>query len=250
MIDRALRLAGRRIMREATFAELDAARIYRSRSKLLADQFFDGVDLVAASRSQIGQDLFVLSELNLKKGGYFVEFGATDGLDLSNSYLLEKQFGWTGILAEPSPQWRESLLASGRAAQIDFDCVWTETGQTIEFMETAEATHSTIHDFVDRGDHARQVSKISHVQTVSLTDLLQRYNAPAVIDYLSIDTEGSEFAILNAFDFSRYKFRCITCEHNYEPVREEIWKLLTSHGYTRVREEYSQWDDWYVLGSI
>src|ERR1017187_1984592 len=51
------------------------------------------------SKSQLRQDLMVLSELDFKRGGYFVEFGATNGVTLSNTYLLEKEYGWTGILA-------------------------------------------------------------------------------------------------------------------------------------------------------
>ena len=67
-----------------------------------------------------------------------------------------------------------------------------------------------------------------------------------MIDYLSIDTEGSEFEILNSFDFSKFKFRIITCEHNYTPMREKIFELLTKNGYTRVFKEISFNDDWYV----
>ena len=78
-------------------------------------------------KSQIGQDLFVLYMLNWKRGGYFVEFGATNGVDLSNTYSLEKDFGWTGILAEPAKVWHVDLLNS-RSAIIDFDCVWKESG--------------------------------------------------------------------------------------------------------------------------
>ena len=52
-------------------------------------------------KSQIYQDIFVLYTLNWKRNGFFVEFGATNGFDLSNSYLLEKDFGWKGILCEP-----------------------------------------------------------------------------------------------------------------------------------------------------
>ena len=54
------------------------------------------------SRSQLRQDLFVLSQLDFKRNGYFVEFGATNGFNLSNTHLMEKEFGWTGILAEPA----------------------------------------------------------------------------------------------------------------------------------------------------
>jgi hypothetical protein len=60
-------------------------------------------NLVGKSRAQLGQDLFVLSELNLKRNGFFVEFGATNGVDLSNTALLEREFGWNGILAIQRP---------------------------------------------------------------------------------------------------------------------------------------------------
>ena len=72
--------------------------------------------------SQLKQDLFVLLETGFKRGGYFVEFGATNGIDLSNTYLLEREFGWTGILAEPATAWHEALQRN-RNAIIDTDCV-------------------------------------------------------------------------------------------------------------------------------
>ena len=63
---------------------------------------------------------------------------------------------------------------------------------------------------------------------------------------MSIDTEGSEFAILNAFDFDRWRFGALTVEHNFLPQREAIHTLLVSHGYTRVLAHISKQDDWYV----
>lgn len=65
--------------------------------------------LLKKARSQLRQDLMVASYLNYKKKGYFVEFGATNGKDLSNTYLLEKEFLWDGILAEPAKIWHREI---------------------------------------------------------------------------------------------------------------------------------------------
>ena len=77
-----------------------------------------------------------------------------------------------------------------------------------------------------------------------------KYDAPQRIDYLSIDTEGSEFEILKEFDFRKYTFSIITVEHNYTAKRESIFQILSSHGYQRVLTEISKFDDWYVHHSL
>jgi FkbM family methyltransferase len=199
------------------------------------------------SRSQIWQDIFVLAELDAKRNGFFVEFGATNGIDLSNTYLLEKQYGWTGILAEPARYWQVSLR-NNRNAFIETKCVWSKSDLTINFKETDKAEFSTIDSFTfcDQHRDIRKHSKNYLIETISLLDMLQKYNAPRVIDYLSIDTEGSEYEILEHFDFERYQFRLITCEHNFTESRARIHQLLISKGYERKFEHLSQWDDWYV----
>jgi FkbM family methyltransferase len=205
------------------------------------------IGLLEESQSQLNQDLFVLEQHGWKQGGYFVEFGAGDGKTRSNSWLLEMQFGWQGILAEPARMWRAKLESCGRAAALDFDCVWSKTGEVLDFDETSWGELSTISRFKETGDHDRELARRYQVRTVSLEDLLERHGAPEVMDYLSIDTEGSELAILEAFDFSRRRFRCITVEHNHTPAREAINALLTAHGYRRLFEDLSDFDDWYVL---
>jgi FkbM family methyltransferase len=195
------------------------------------------------SNSQFGQDLFALHETKFKKDGYFVEFGATNGIDLSNTYLLEKMFGWTGILAEPARCWHEELRAN-RTCQIETDCVWSQSNKELSFQEGDWWEFSGI----NMPGMARKRSQKSYsVKTISLTDLLDRYNAPGLVDYLSIDTEGSELEILSSFDFEKYRFRTITCEHNLNQIRrDEILALLTSKGYVRKFENISVNDDWYV----
>ena len=217
----------------------------------VADLFSDMVKCnggnVENIKSQIGQDSFVLYSLNWKRDGYFVEFGATNGVDLSNTYLLEKDFGWNGILAEPAKLWHEDLKAN-RTALIDFDCVWSKSGEVLNFTVAQEAEYSTISSFTRKDTHASARSKceIYPVKTISLNDLLERHGSPSRIDYLSIDTEGSELEILRAFDFDQYAISVITCEHNFSSQRIEIYELLTSYGFVRVFEGFSRWDDWYI----
>ena len=172
--------------------------------------------LLPSSKSQLRQDLFVLSELNFKFGGYFVEFGATNGKDLSNTYLLEKEFLWTGILAEPAKIWHREIKKN-RSANINFNCVYSKSNIQISFVETKISELSTIAKFSETDFNMlhRKNGKIYNVKSISLEDLLKKYNAPINIDYLSIDTEGSEYEILKNFDFQKYRFNIITCEHNY-----------------------------------
>jgi len=199
------------------------------------------------NKSQFHQDIFVLLETGFKRDGYFVEFGATNGIDLSNTYLLEKTFGWTGILAEPATVWHSDLNAN-RTASIEFDCVWKSSGESLEFNMVDEAELSTLATFnnADGRSRKRRQGATFTVKTVSLNDLLKRHSAPKHIDYLSIDTEGSELDILQSFDFTAHSFSVITCEHNYTKDRARIHRLLTAKGYDRKLTSLSQCDDWYV----
>ncbi len=192
------------------------------------------IDLLDVSPSLLRQDLFALARTGFRKGGYFVEFGAADGVRRSNTWLLEKRFGWKGILAEPGPDWHAALKAN-RGCAIDTRCVWHESGQRVPF------TGLTASDTDDP-----QPDAACEVETVSLDDLLETHGAPPVIDYLSVDTEGSEYEILAALDFDRWSFRVLTVEHNFARQREDIHTLLRGKGYVRVLEDVSRFDDWYV----
>jgi FkbM family methyltransferase len=109
---------------------------------------------------------------------------------------------------------------------------------------------STASDFLgNEGElHAasRQNARVYKVNTVTLNDMLRDCHAPAEIDYLSIDTEGSEYKILSGFNFELCRIRVITVEHNYGSDRERIYDLLTANGFRRKFQVFSRWDDWYV----
>jgi hypothetical protein len=89
------------------------------------------------SKAQLMQDLLVLFLTNRKKNGYFVEFGASNGVTLSNTMLLEELYGWTGILAEPARGWHKELQIY-RQCIIDTRCVTDRSGDQVLFNETPD----------------------------------------------------------------------------------------------------------------
>ena len=84
------------------------------------------------------------------------------------------------------------------------------------------------------------------VKSININDMLKQYNAPSIMDYLSVDTEGGELEILKSINFKNYKFKIITCEHNYKN-KNEISKFLHNKGYTLKFENNSYFDGWYTL---
>jgi FkbM family methyltransferase len=214
-------------------------------------ELVESLNFLNKSKSQLSQDLFVLNELSFKSNGFFVEFGATNGLTLSNTYTLEKFYGWNGILAEPALCWQKELKIN-RDCFIENKCVWSVSHAKLNFNETMDPELSTINNFSNSDLHSisRKKSQTYEVETISLIDMLDKYNAPTHIDYLSIDTEGSELQILSTFDFDKYSFGVITVEHNYTSDREKIYELLTSKNYKRVHSNISKFDDWYVNSLI
>jgi FkbM family methyltransferase len=203
------------------------------------------LDNLEFSNSDNFQDLFVLHYLDYKRGGFFVEFGAADGVKGSNTYLLEKQYGWSGILAEPSRVWHEALKTH-RTAIVETACVWSETGSQLSFNAHASGL-SHIEGF-GRADLCSlyEITFDTYtVPTISLDDLLLKYDAPLSIDYLSVDTEGSELDIMQSFSF-RYRFAVIHLEVPGSAERSAFDALLEQHGYQRVFSKLSSPDVWYI----
>ncbi len=202
------------------------------------------------AHGQILQDLWVLYELDLRPSGYFVEFGAYDGTAHSNTKLLEERFGWSGLLVEPNPDMAEALRRD-RTATVDARCVWDVTGDEVDLLLTGDPELSTVAGHATRDlhtatRHATAVRTVS-VPTVSLDDLLDEYAAPAAFDFMSVDTEGTELLILQAFDFAKHRPRLVAVEHNRSTAEPELDALMAANGYERRFRAMSDWDGWYRL---
>lgn len=203
--------------------------------------------LVRSSKAQLGQDLFAAAVSGFKRGGFFIEVGAADGVNLSNSWLLENELGWQGVLVEPARGWIERLK-NNRSCEIVEKAAWHTSGEKLNFSESITGTLSTLSAFKDSDHHgpARRDSEDYIVSTSTITSILQNADAPKTVDFLSIDTEGSEVHVLQGIDFDTYTFNAISIEHNFTHSRSLIRDYLAARGYRRILAEYSNWDDWYV----
>ncbi|MND90318.1 hypothetical protein D3C87_1367050 [compost metagenome] len=182
------------------------------------------------------QDIFALLLCGAKRDRFFVEFGACDGLVANNTVMLERRFGWKGILAEPDRFWRDRLPAN-RTALIDNRCVSSATGEKITFYQSDRPGNSSpdqAHPYLGG------VTDSYEVETVSFLDLLKTHNAPKYIDFLSVDTEGHEKAVFSSFDFDQYKFGFI-CVEEHEGVGpdDSVQPIIEAAGYRMIyaREE-------------
>lgn len=199
------------------------------------------------SRAQLFQDLWVLSETGSQRNGFFVEIGAFDGIALSNSYLLEKGYGWRGLMVEPNPRYTDAIRGA-RSASLDVRPVHGESGERVNMFFVRDAPElSAMERFAFKDSHAgeREMHDAVMQTTVSLNDLLLEHRAPRTIDFMSIDTEGNEVAILTTFDFDRYDIRLMCIEHNYTDAEQALDGIMSSHRYERVHAAWSRWDAWY-----
>ena len=196
---------------------------------------------------ELKQDLFVLFITDHKRQGFFVEFGAMDGLRASNTLLLERNHDWTGILSEPNTRFNRAL-ADNRSCRLDLRCVSDRTGMKVPFQTADQSGFPGMIGHIYRENNSH--GQIIEVETVTLNDLLEQNGAPDHVDYISVDTDGSEPMIMRAFDFSKNSATIWSIEHNQEPWRDEIRQLMESHHYQRVLDKFSGYDDWYVQTSV
>jgi len=255
IINKVIRILGLKVQ----LLDINDINFYRSveNSALLYTQLDqDSKELIAPlmpySKSEYAQDLFAILSANNSRSNYFVEFGATDGFTSSNSWLLEKKLGWKGILAEPAKIFHKSLYQN-RNCHIEEKCIAGKGGEIYQFLECENGVLSSLENYAQNGDWAQKIrkEKLSRkykVETLSLEDLLNKYEAPYEIQFLSLDTEGSELDILRGFNFEKYKINSICVEHNrVNKTRKKIYQLLKDKGYKRVFENISKVDDWYLL---
>lgn len=201
--------------------------------------------------SQLGQDCIVDTIFNQKKAGVFVEIGVGSGKNISNTYFLEKYRNWTGVLCEPSKKFHDSITKTRKAILVK-DAIYDKSGLEINFNEVVGNEElSTLSNYKPSDSHNRTAVKVYLVKTISFNDLYKKYLEKKKIDYLSVDTEGSELIILGAIDFNKIDISVISVEHNYDKNKlDEISSLLDRFGYIEILPGVFEFDAIFVKRGI
>ena len=173
-----------------------------------------------------------------KKDGFYVEIGALDGITISNS-LLFHQLGWKGMLIEANPEQYE-LMRRNRAHPNTI-CVYgaaycSNTSLTFRINDGYTTALSGIENCYD-DRHVQRIarenalhgcqSKFVQVPAYRTQDLFEKHGIH-IIDYLSIDVEGGEFAVLEGIDFDKTMVHVLSVEDNYGEL-PKYKQLLQKH---------------------
>ena len=190
-----------------------------------------------AYHSQYGQDKWIVEHLLSElEGGVYVDIGAHDGVELSNTLALENR-GWHGIAFEPHPTTYKRLRENRRcvcinacvnadAGPVDFQVIEGESEMLSGMLDTFHPRH---HKRLEREvDKDRGAIRVIQVPCVRLADALNEHGFD-VVDYMDIDVEGGELNVLRSIDFSRVRVRVIGVENNYVDWR--IPAFLTRRGF-------------------
>jgi FkbM family methyltransferase len=184
-----------------------------------------------------------------KRDGFFIELGAHNGFDISNTYILEKHYGWRGICIEPDPINFPKLVNERNCICVQA-CI-DGTPREVRFLHDG-AIGGIIDSDTDIKPNAAQnlielagnQGRLDTVQTKTLGQILRENNAPKVIDFFSFDVEGAETRILRNFDFNEYVFSALVIER----ASEELNEILFRNGYKFV--ELRVGDSFYVHQSL
>jgi hypothetical protein len=169
------------------------------------------------SHSQSGQESFVLHMLDFKSNGTYLEIGAWDGIELSNTYLLESEYGWTGI-----------------ALDIVEEYVTRYNDKRKNICILADATNSNFEELLLQYHYPKTI------------DYLQ----------LDIEPAQNTYECLMRIPFNKIQIGVITFEHdlymspNNQIYKDKAFQYLESLGYIRIADNVKNcgnaYEDWYV----
>ena len=169
------------------------------------------------------------------QGGFFVEAGATNGVNGSATLYLERELSWKGICVEASPQ-QYQKIKEYRSCMAENRALWSSSGDFLEFTYYPNRSgHSSVSiNNKNEKKLENEEKEIISIESITLTDVLKKFNAPKFVDYLCLDVEGSEARVIERFLADDiYKIRAMSVEGH------ACIHMLSQYGYERVRNPFT-----------
>jgi hypothetical protein len=177
--------------------------------------------------AQVHQDEILVDLIG--RNGYFIDLAANDAVELSNTLALERK-GWNGLCIEPNPIYWYGL--SHRKCTVLGALVGGEKSKvTVKFRGVFGGIVGKLSKkLADRKKEPDAPDEERY--TAPIRQVLSEFNVPHSIDYMSLDVEGAELLIMQAFPFEEYKIKVLTIERPSKPLRA----LLEEKGYIFLKD--------------
>lgn len=205
------------ITRLGSGPESQAFTYYNKEKHHLLRHKFLGSESIEKNYSQVYQDMFILSVLDGKKNGTFLEIGGATPYHGNNTALLEEQFGWTGVSIEYNQNFANQYSAARKTKVLCTDAL------QIDYRSLLKENYNS-----------------------KIIDYLQ----------LDIEPARNTYECMLQLPFDEYKFAVVTYEHDYyvdvtKSYREKSREFLKSKGYLLVVNDLSpdgvsNFEDWWV----
>lgn len=192
--------------------------------------------LLPTFNSQFGQDATIYYSMlagKLSRGtrGFYVDIGANDPREISNTWFLDRCLGWNGICIEADPGLANALRTSERTCKVVNKCAAETTG-SLPYVAQGSIGH-----VAGPGETAN-----AHIDCAPLSELL-RAEGVSYVDFLSIDIEGNEVRALSGTDWDAVPIQLILAETVWSSEFLDV--LLSDGGYWRM-SDIGYADDLYI----
>ena len=160
--------------------------------------------------------------------GYFIECGANDGVDQSNTWYFEKILNWSGVLIEPlNKQFKELKKNRSKKNKFFNMALCSSESNNTMILEDNDLTSST-----NKQNNKTVKSNIVYVQSTTLTKILDEVSAPNLIDFFSLDVEGFEDQVIKGINFNKYNFKYFLIETK----NEKVINFLVNKNYVLIKK--------------
>ncbi|CAH1738172.1 unnamed protein product [Aphis gossypii] len=184
----------------------------------------------------MGQAAEISKIIDYQKGGFFIECGALDGETRSNTLLFERFYGWTGLLIEADPLNFAKMLKKGRRAYLSPTCLSINPyPEIVSFLQRSNmgriAYEEVVEDLVGINDIGEKKLPMVNVQCFPFYTYLLALNI-TVVDYFSLDVEGSELNVLKTIPFDKVDIRTLSVEFFHVKEGDDgVRTYLENKGY-------------------